>query len=374
MNSGIASVISLVVVLSSSLMLVGPATATELSLNLPSTEVNISVSNGTVSYFDILLSDVPSGYDIVNGTYVGWCVDRRRDMVRSPTIHNVTLYSSYDPPSLLMSERWDVLNYILNHKQGTGEDVQQAIWYFINLVGNYTASSPTALSIISDAIANGAGFVPKVGEVEAVICYTTETDAQISVIEVTIPLSDTEPPVSMLIIGEPNSTQDGNRFVSAQTPFWINVTDGGSGVAGTWLRINYTHSGLNIALTLLDWARYPDSHPPFYLARLTNLPGSADCNYTIEFYSRDLVGNTETVQIAFVTLVGPDIDDSGLIDFHDLSIVIASYNSFLGKPRWNVLGDLNFDQRVDLRDIVAVLRNFGRRPQHVFVTPEVFFG
>ncbi len=173
-----------------SLAVADQAVATEGELSLPLTPVSIEVSDGTGSHFIVELSNVPSGYDVVNGTYLGWCVDVRAEMARSPATHAVMLYSSGNPPGELVNEKWDLVNYILNHKQGSAEDIQQAIWYFVHMDGNYTPTSAVAWTIIDDALANGDGFVPEFGQVIAVISYPVvmfpgQEDVQISVIEVT---------------------------------------------------------------------------------------------------------------------------------------------------------------------------------------------
>ena len=190
MNSKMSSVLGLIVIVTVSLILVGHVDAADCGLNLPSTPVTIEVWNGTESYYETLLSNVPSGYDVTNRTYLGWCVDRRCVMPRSPATHQVTLFSSCNPPSDLAGQKWDMVNYVLNHRQGVAEDVQQALWYFVNLVGNYSPSSPTAWSMINDANLNGEGFVPETGQVIAVICYTTDPKTQITIVEV-----DNPPPI-----------------------------------------------------------------------------------------------------------------------------------------------------------------------------------
>jgi len=190
MNSKMSSVIGLIVIVTVSLILVGHVDATDCGLNLPSTPVTIEVWNGTESYYETLLSNVPSGYDVTNRTYLGWCVDRRCVMPRSPATHQVTLFSSCNSPSDLAGQKWDMVNYILNHRQGVAEDVQQALWFFVNLVGNYSPSSPTAWIMVNDANLNGEGFVPETGQVIAVICYTTDSKTQITIIEV-----DNPPPI-----------------------------------------------------------------------------------------------------------------------------------------------------------------------------------
>jgi hypothetical protein len=160
----------------------------EGGLNLPSVSVCIEVFNGTQSYFITNLIGVPSGYDVANGTYVGWCVDSRTIMAGSPETHEVRLFSTCNPPEELASQRWDMVNYILNHKQGKAMDVQQAIWYFINMVGNYTPTRTTAWAIVNDTLANGSGFIPDQGQTMGIICYplvySHQPDVQVSIIEV----------------------------------------------------------------------------------------------------------------------------------------------------------------------------------------------
>jgi len=183
--------ICIVILMTLSSILVSHVVATDDGLNLPSTLVRIEVSMGTESYFNTTLSDVPLGYDVTNGTYLGWCVDRSANM--GPGTHEVTLYSSINPPGTLATEKWDMVNYILNHKQGTAQDIQQAIWYFINMVGNYTPTSTVAWTIVNDTLANGTGFVPAYGQIMAVICFPVVVlpgapSVQVSIIELSNPV------------------------------------------------------------------------------------------------------------------------------------------------------------------------------------------
>lgn len=183
----------------------GEVAAADGGLNLPSTLVRIEVANGTESYFDTALSDVPSGYDVVNATYAGWCVDRTADMARSPAVHEVTLYSSTDAPGTLAGERWDMVNYVLNHKNGTAWDIQQAIWYFVNMNGTYFPTSDAAYFMVYDAQNNGNAFVPESGQAMAVICLPkvllpgTE-EVQISIIEVATPTIPEFPSPMVLVL------------------------------------------------------------------------------------------------------------------------------------------------------------------------------
>ncbi len=167
----------------------------EDSIQLPpsGTVVILEASNSTQAYFNITLSEVPDGFDVRNATYLGWCIDRSAEMTRS-TPHTVNLFSSFAPEENVESANWTMVNYILNHKQGSAQDVQEAIWYFINFNGTFSPESSVAMEIVDDAEANGIDFVPGVDEVAAVVAFpvyiTDPTPVQISIFEITVSSGD----------------------------------------------------------------------------------------------------------------------------------------------------------------------------------------
>jgi hypothetical protein len=154
--------------------------------NLPSTTVQLTVVDDTTSYFDSTLSGVGAGFDVMNGVYPGWCVDRTVTMERGVS-HNVKLYSSV-PPTVLTGINWNAINYILNHKQGDIMDVQNAIWYFTDSYTPAGGFSTAAQAMIDDAEDNPT-YEPTIGDVLAVICLPQDDEpvAQNSIIELTIP-------------------------------------------------------------------------------------------------------------------------------------------------------------------------------------------
>ncbi len=153
---------------------------------LPSTTVQLTVEDGVSSYFISMLGGVPAGFDIFDGIYPGWCVDRSVIMVRN-VAHDVLLYSSLSPPAALSSINWVAVNYILNHKQGTMMDIQNAIWHYTS---NFTPQG--GFSAASEAMIDAAdahpSFNPNTGEILAIICLPLDhPDAQNSVIELPRP-------------------------------------------------------------------------------------------------------------------------------------------------------------------------------------------
>ena len=158
--------------------------------NLPTGTITVVMASGahpgtSNNYFDLTLSGVGTGYDIIDGVWPGWCVDEHIYIYYN-TQYTANVYSSYDPnlPSWATDdEQWDYINYILNHKAAgaTYVDIQSAIWYFSE-AGN---SVPGGLAgdMVNDALANGTGFRPSSGEFGAII-LAIGTNVQLVFIEV----------------------------------------------------------------------------------------------------------------------------------------------------------------------------------------------
>jgi hypothetical protein len=171
-------------------------------LNLPPDPVLATHGNwnqGTTSTIDIFLSEVPEGYDVMNGTYAGWCVeDNHRPNL--PEDAQVWLYDSTDDPENLPESYqdilWDLINYMLNHKLGSVQDVNVALWLLTGTYdGTFGPITAAAQAMVDEAIANGEDFVPGPGEIVAVILYGDGIGPdgfQDTLIEVTVPPEDYE--------------------------------------------------------------------------------------------------------------------------------------------------------------------------------------
>jgi hypothetical protein len=164
------------------------------SINLPTDPVKAKYdyvwSSTSNSYWLITLSEVPDGYDVINGPYDGWCVDEGNTISNHQTLY-VTLYSSYDTRALAADPDWPYVNYILNHPQGDAVDMQNAIWYFINQGGDLT--DPDAQAMVDDAVANGGSFVPQQGQILAVVVDPELGNKQLTFIEWTVPINGVIP-------------------------------------------------------------------------------------------------------------------------------------------------------------------------------------
>ncbi|MDH7506311.1 MAG: PKD domain-containing protein [Candidatus Thermoplasmatota archaeon] len=170
------------------------------SLNLPpkTCDIKMRAEDGVNSWFNIYLLNVPSGYDVVDGLYPGWCAQKDIQM-NGKVNHSICLYSSYDPnlPESYKSENWSKINYVLNHKKGDKNSIQKVIWFYISLEG-YPKDDPDAKAMIADAD-NNSDFVPQPGQIIAIITERRETaeptePIQRCFFELTIPTKPSKPP------------------------------------------------------------------------------------------------------------------------------------------------------------------------------------
>jgi hypothetical protein len=212
------------------------------AINLPATPVTIAVTEGSGdSFFDATLSDVPSGNDVANNTYLMWCIDftAPNPPLVDGGVHQALLLSSLaaDLPGALAALPWDKINYLLNHKQGSFDDVQHALWFFTDGHAPDESIAPRAAHLIEEANAKGAGFVPGRGDVVAAITLwlNSERQMQLCIIEV--------PPVT--------TPECSDRFTSGGFIFrdGSRVTfgiQGGYQNGRLWGGINFVDHGLKL--------------------------------------------------------------------------------------------------------------------------------
>lgn len=162
------------------------ATPTPPLIRLPTDLVTINAVYGNSSYFTMTLTDVPLGFDLTDGIYPGWCVEKTILMTQNVN-HTVLLYSSYDAslPLEYQTKNWNKINYIINHKQGNKTSVQKAIWHYTN--NEDCSSDPDATSMITAAEQFGTTFIPAPGELIAIPVQGVPV-IQLTFIELRIPL------------------------------------------------------------------------------------------------------------------------------------------------------------------------------------------
>ena len=63
---------------------------------------------------------------------------------------------------------------------------------------------------------------------------------------------------------------------------------------------------------------------------------------------------------AFTTTIRGDVDGNGQVNFADLNVVVASFNTMVGDTLYIPAADLNLDGRVDFQDLNEVLSSFNQ--------------
>jgi hypothetical protein len=155
------------------------------SLNLPETEIGYRVELGNASYLDSTVSGVPpfAGLHLENATYLGWCVDIGH-FIFPGVDYTSRVYSTLDElPAHLSNPNWNFANYVLNHKQGTPADVQEALWCLV--AGGIEPVSPEGQAMVLEAQALGGKFVPREGHIAAVL-VDSGPDVQLTILEVRV--------------------------------------------------------------------------------------------------------------------------------------------------------------------------------------------
>jgi len=145
------------------------------------------------SFLRITLSNVPSGYDVSNNAYPGWCVEAFNfDLFPYVDHCDTTLRVTTESlPAHLQHLPWGIINYILNNKQGTARDVANVIWYYTDsYVPPLAEQTPEYFALRNDAAGKNS-YVPGPNQTIAVVLDRGPNGTeQKLIIEVTCPPSN----------------------------------------------------------------------------------------------------------------------------------------------------------------------------------------
>jgi PKD repeat protein len=173
MNNKLIPVVLIITLLSTSIPALTVSSAPDIQL--PTGYVTMYAQYGAESWFEMTLSGIPAGYDVENGQYLGWCIQKSVTMTKYVN-HTVALYSSYDPnmPEQFHNCPWNKINYVINHKQGSRESIEKVLWYYAG-EDVYPETDLDAQHMIINANANGTSFIPDVGQNIAILVEGIQT-------------------------------------------------------------------------------------------------------------------------------------------------------------------------------------------------------
>ena len=150
--------------------LVGGAGGEALAPKIPKFPVEMFVRQGTNSRFELFFLDVKYGYDLQDFQfYNAWCLKKGAPLPGG-TVHDVRLYNGSDPdmPAQFKS-MWPRLNYLINHKTGSKEDIQEAVWRLSKSPGHMKMSAKAA-RLLRQANLKGKDYKPATGDMVAILC------------------------------------------------------------------------------------------------------------------------------------------------------------------------------------------------------------
>jgi hypothetical protein len=210
-------------------------------VKLPSTPVNFYADGGdTASFFDVTLFNVPAGFSVENALYVGWCVSIFDPTSPTGLNHTALLYDSTSSslPIPFNTKRWNLVNYILNHKEGIADEVQSAIWLITDGISILPVTANVE-AMVADALANGNGFLPHAGQIDAVIVRATD-DLSVQTIIIEVPTPGQPPPPCM-------DRVTGGGFIFTHTGAFANFgVEGGVLNGKFWGGLNYIDHGTGL--------------------------------------------------------------------------------------------------------------------------------
>ena len=183
----------------------GNVTFSALNLNRGfSTDDALATGNGL---FSVTLSNVTAGTALSNKSYTGWCAAWFGSSVQTDGTTGAPVYSSYAanfPPAanpIVPNDTFNMVNWILNNKTGTVQDVQNAIWLVITGVTDPLYPPSKTATDLAAAAKGNPNYIPNAFGVMAVLYQfgpaldatqtNTGSELQTVMIEIPVPMVGT---------------------------------------------------------------------------------------------------------------------------------------------------------------------------------------
>ena len=185
-----------------------------------------STGNG---FFTITLTGINSGNSLANQAYAGWCGAWHNSPIETNGFPGAPVASTYSASSLpagyapiVAGNTLNMVNYILNNKQGTVQDVQDAIWLI--MTGQTPAPvSASATAMVAAAKLNPA-YIPNPGGVVAILYAWDSAGVQPDATSAALHLQD-----MLFEVPVPTSTTQGgggtgSNICGLSPGYWKNHT------------------------------------------------------------------------------------------------------------------------------------------------------
>jgi len=88
-----------------------------------------------------------------------------------------------------------------------------------------------------------------------------------------------------------------------------------------------------------------------------NTTASATC--ILDSFLNEMEFETHDSYVIITKLLG-DLNGDGKVDIKDIAIAAIAFGSYPSHPRWNPIADINQDGKVDIKDLASIATNFGK--------------
>jgi len=137
----------------------------------------------------------------------------------------------------------------------------------------------------------------------------------------------------------------------------ITVSNIGDFPENTWVTL---YCNITADKSISAYPIYLDMGQSYTLQFTWNTAGTPCLNYTLTAVATILTGsNTLSEGNITVRLMG-DVNGDGRVDMKDIAIVARAFGSTPGSPNWNPAADVGGFGIVNMKDIALVARNFGQ--------------
>jgi hypothetical protein len=159
-------------------------------MNLPAS-FDFKVLTGTSSYIRTVLSNIPDGYDIVDGTFNGWCADKFNTIYTNTNYPGTQALSSLYPNNLpgTWPTKWEAIasaNWIFNTYPPTDDpavytkaEIQDALWILFDSDDGYVSTTVNG-ALLAAAAADHTSYSPLPGGWAAVFYYVGSDGVQMT--------------------------------------------------------------------------------------------------------------------------------------------------------------------------------------------------
>ena len=159
-------------------------------MNLPGS-FDFKVLAGTETYIRTVLANIGDGYDIINGTFHGWCADKFNTIYTNTLYPNTQALSSLYPHLLpgTWPTKWEAIasaNWIFNTYPPTDdpavytkEEIQDALWILFDTENGYVPTTANGV-ILAEAASSHTDYSPLPGGWAAVFYYVGSDGVQMT--------------------------------------------------------------------------------------------------------------------------------------------------------------------------------------------------